>query len=116
MSPTLVFDRRDGRLIMSLGSPGGAAIIHYTAKTLIATLDWGLDAQRAIALANFGSNNGPTLLERGRFAQPTIDALRARGHVVNETELTSGVQAIQRTTTGWFGGADPRREGVVAGE
>jgi gamma-glutamyltranspeptidase/glutathione hydrolase len=116
MSPTLVFDRRDGRLIMSLGSPGGAAIIHYTAKTLIATLDWGLDVQRAIALPNFGSNNGPTLLERGRFAQPTIDALTARGHVVNETDLTSGVQAIQRTTTGWFGGADPRREGVVAGE
>lgn len=116
MSPTLVFDRRDGRLVMSLGSPGGAGIIHYTAKTLIASLDWGLDVQRAIASPNFGSNNGPTLLERGRFAQPVIDALKARGHLVNETDLTSGVQAIQRTATGWFGGADPRREGVVAGE
>ncbi|MFO1220971.1 MAG: gamma-glutamyltransferase family protein [Burkholderiaceae bacterium] len=116
MSPTLVFDRRDGRLLMSLGSPGGAGIIHYTAKTLIATLDWGLDAQRAIALPNFGSTNGPTLLERGRFAQSTIDALVARGHAVNETDLTSGLQAIQRTPGGWFGGADPRREGIVAGD
>lgn len=116
MSPTLVFDRRDGRVLMSVGSPGGAGIIHYTAKTLIATLDWGLDAQRAIALPNFGSYNGPTLLERGMFPATTIEALVARGHMVNEVDLTSGLQALQRTSTGWFGGADPRREGVVAGD
>jgi gamma-glutamyltranspeptidase/glutathione hydrolase len=30
--------------------------------------------------------------------------------------MTSGLQAIQRTDSGWFGGADPRREGVVMGE
>jgi len=42
--------------------------------------------------------------------------LRARGHVVTEIELTSGLQAIQRTPTGWFGGADPRREGTVKGD
>ena len=115
MSPTLVFDRRDGRLLMSLGSSGGAAIIHFTAKTLIGTLDWGLNAQQAIDLPNFGSFNGPTLLEAGRFPASTVEALKARGHRVVETELTSGLQAIQRTATGWFGGADPRREGVVMG-
>lgn len=116
MSPTLVFDRTDGRLLMSLGSPGGAAIIHFTAKTLIGTLDWGLDAQRAIDLPNFGSFNGPTVLERGRFPSATVEALKARGHSVVETDLTSGLQALQRTATGWFGGADPRREGVVSGD
>jgi gamma-glutamyltranspeptidase/glutathione hydrolase len=116
MSPTLVFDKRDGRLAMSLGSPGGAAIIHFTAKTLIGTLDWGLDAQRAIDLPNFGSFNGPTVLEKGRFPAATAEALRARGHVVDEIDLTSGLQAIQRTPRGWFGGADPRREGVVRGD
>jgi gamma-glutamyltranspeptidase/glutathione hydrolase len=116
MSPTLVFDRRDGRLVMSLGSPGGAAIIHFTAKTLVGTLDWGLDAQRAIDLPNFGSFNGPTVLERGRFPIATIEALKARGHAVLEIEMTSGLQAIQRRGNGWFGGADPRREGLVMGE
>ena len=89
MSPTLVFDARDGRLLMSLGSPGGAAIIHYTAKTLVGTLAWGLDAQRAIDLPNFGSLNGPTVLEQGRFPAATIDALKARGHMVNEIDMTS---------------------------
>ncbi len=116
MSPTLVFDKRDGKLVMSAGSPGGAAIIHYTAKTLIGTLDWGLNAQQAISLPNFGSNNGPTVLEQKRFPPATIEALKARGHTVNETDMTSGLQAIQRTPTGWFGGADPRREGIVLGE
>ena len=116
MSPTLVFDRRDGRLVMSAGSPGGAPIIHYTAKTLIGTLEWGLDPQAAIALPNFGSLNGPTLLERGRFAPPTIEALKARGHAVQESDLTSGLQALLRTPQGWRGGADARREGVALGD
>jgi gamma-glutamyltranspeptidase / glutathione hydrolase len=116
MSPMLVFDARDGRLLMSLGSPGGAAIIHFTAKTLLGTLAWGLDAQRAIDLPNFGSFNGPTVVERGRIPAATLDALRARGHTVNEIDMTSGLQAIQRTGTGWFGGADPRREGVAMGD
>ena len=116
MSPTLVFDQRDGRLLMTLGSPGGPGIIHFTAKTLIGTLQWGLSAQQAIDLPNFGSFNGPTLLERGHFPSATVEALRTRGHVVSEIELTSGLQAIQRSAQGWTGGADPRREGVVRGE
>ncbi|MGA1287460.1 MAG: gamma-glutamyltransferase family protein [Rubrivivax sp.] len=116
MSPTLVFDAAPGALHMSLGSPGGAAIIHYAAKTLLGTLAFGLDAQRAIDLPNFGSYNGPTVLEKGRFGLPTVQALQARGHTVREVELTSGLQAIQRTAEGWSGGADPRREGRVMGE
>ncbi|MFL9812252.1 gamma-glutamyltransferase [Stutzerimonas sp. VN223-3] len=116
MSPTLVFDAAGEKLLASVGSPGGAAIIHFTAKTLLGMYGWGLDAQRAIDLPNFGSFNGPTVLEADRFPDGTVQALKARGHEVNETEMTSGLQAIQRTDSGWFGGADPRREGVVMGE
>lgn len=116
MSPTLVFDAAGEKLLASVGSPGGAAIIHFTAKTLLGMYGWELDAQRAIDLPNFGSFNGPTILEAGRFPAATVQALKARGHQVSETEMTSGLQAIQRTDSGWFGGADPRREGVVMGE
>ena len=70
----------------------------------------------AIALPNFGTYNGPTLLEAGRFPASTVEALRQRGHIVNEMPLPSGLQAIERTPTGWVGGADPRREGVVMGD
>ena len=116
MSPTLVFDKATGQLALSGGSPGGAVIIHYTGKMLYGTLNWGLNAQQAIDLPNFGSLNGPTLLEEKRFPTSTVEALRARGHEVREQNLTSGLQAIQRTPTGFFGGADPRREGVVLGD
>lgn len=116
MSPTLVFDKATGQLLMSGGSPGGALIIHYTAKLLTGTLHWGLNAQQAIDLPNFGSLGGPTLLEAQRFERSTVDALKARGHEVREMDMTSGLQAIERTPRGWFGGADPRREGVVLGD
>ena len=116
MSPMLVFDKASGELLMSGGSPGGALIIHYTAKLLAGTLHGGLNAQQAISLPNFGSLNGPTLLESGRFGLAMTEALKARGHEVREMEMTSGLQAIERTATGWFGGADPRREGIVLGD
>ena len=116
MSPTLVFDARTGDLLMTLGSAGGPAIIHFAAKTLIGTLQWGLDPQRAIDLPNFGSFNGPTVLEQSLFPLATVDALRARGHRVEEMELTSGVQVIQRVGRSWVGGADPRREGLAVGD
>lgn len=116
MNPTLVFDRTTGRLLMSVGSPGGALIVHYTAKTLLGTLAWGLNVQDAINLPNFGSVNGPTLLEARRFPAITVDALQARGHVIREMPMVSGLQAIQRTPLGYSGGADPRREGEVMGE
>ncbi|WP_090046740.1 gamma-glutamyltransferase family protein [Limnohabitans sp. 2KL-27] len=116
MSPTLVFDKASGQLLMSGGSPGGALIIHYTAKLLKGTLHWGLNAQQAIDLPNFGSLGGPSLLEAQRFDRATVPALQARGHEVREMEMTSGLQAIERTPKGWFGGADPRREGLVLGD
>ena len=116
MSPTLVFDKTTSQLLMSGGSPGGALIIHYTAKLLTGTLHWGLNAQQAIDLPNFGSLGGPALLEKSRFKSTTKDELKALGHEVREIDMTSGLQAIERTPNGWFGGADPRREGVVLGD
>ncbi len=116
MSPTLVFAADTGEVLMSGGSPGGALIIHYTAKLLYATLDWRMTPQQAIDLPNFGSLNGPTLLEEGRFAPLFVDALKARGHAVNEVPMTSGLQAIVKNRDGYLGGADPRREGSVLGK
>jgi gamma-glutamyltranspeptidase/glutathione hydrolase len=116
MAPILVFDKATGQFVMSGGSPGGALIIHFTAKTLYGVLNWGLNTQEAINLPNFASLNGPTLLEEKRFPPATIEALKARAHEVREVNMTSGLQAIQRTPTGFFGGADPRREGVVIGD
>jgi gamma-glutamyltranspeptidase/glutathione hydrolase len=116
MSPTLVFDKKTNQLRMSLGSPGGAVIIHYTAKVLYGMLHWGLSPQEAISLPNFASMNGPSLLEENRFPPFTLQALRQRGAEVREQALTSGLQALQIQADGIQGGADPRREGIVLGD
>jgi gamma-glutamyltranspeptidase / glutathione hydrolase len=71
-------------------------------------------------MPNFGSMNGPTLLETRRFPEATVEALKARGHRVQQVELNSGLHGIARVNIHgeemWFGGADPRREGVARGE
>ncbi|WP_040786612.1 gamma-glutamyltransferase [Massilia niastensis] len=120
MSPTIVFDKASGKLVLTVGSPGGPAIINYVAKVLVGTLDWGMNVQQAIALPNFGSRNGPTELEAGRFPAATVGELQARGHQVRISDQTSGLHGIERISIHgvplWFGGADPRREGVAKGE
>ncbi len=120
MSPTLVFDKATGQLVMSVGSPGGAMIIHFTAKTLYGVLNWGLTPQQAIDLPNFGTLGGPVVMEEKGFPPASVQALRARGAEVREQALTSGLQAIVRQPFHgrevWMSGTDPRREGVVMGE
>lgn len=115
MAPTLVFDS-ENRLHIVIGSPGGPPIINYVAKTLIATLDWGMDIQSAISLPNFGSRNGPTEIEKGTAVENLLGSLKSIGHEVHTIDLTSGLHGIMRTSTGWQGGADPRREGIAKGK
>lgn len=115
MAPTIVFDAF-GRLYAVTGSPGGSQIIGYVAKTLVALLDWKMDPQRAVDLANFGNRNGPTELEKASEAENWKAALEARGHEIRLIEMTSGIQAIVKTPEGYLGGADGRREGVAIGD
>lgn len=115
MAPTLVFEGQ--RLILVAGSPGGPVIIHYLAKLLTGHLAWGLPLQQAVDLPNFGNFNGPALIvERGALPASLLDGLRAKGHQIIEADLTSGLQALSREGKGWAGAADPRREGIVAGD
>lgn len=116
MAPSLVFDGETGEFLAAVGSPGGTSIIHYTAKAIVGMYDWDLNAQEAIDLPNFGNYNGPSVLEENRFPQELIDELEAMGHEIIVRPMTSGIQAIQKTDTGYFGGADPRREGTVMGQ
>lgn len=116
MAPTLVFSRTSGELMATLGSPGGSQIIGYVNKALIGLLDWKLDPQQAANLPNFGSRNAGTELETGLASEQLVRQLLTWGHEITSMPMTSGLQIIQRTSSGWFGGADPRREGVALGD
>jgi gamma-glutamyltranspeptidase / glutathione hydrolase len=114
MSPTLVFDK-SGKLVMVVGSPGGARIIPFVIKTLIGVLDWNMDVQKSISAPNF-LNMGEVLeLEEKRFDKTTVAVLKSMGHKVQEVNLTSGINAIYLSKNSLMGGTDPRREGLALG-
>lgn len=114
MAPTMVFNG-DGSLRLVLGSPGGARIIQYVAKTLIAVLDYGMDIQTAINTSHFGVMNDAVELEWNREFGTLQSRLEAKKHSVNVVDLNSGLHGIEIKNGKLFGGADPRREGVAFG-
>ncbi|MGE8321349.1 MAG: gamma-glutamyltransferase family protein [Comamonas sp.] len=125
MAPTLVFKgNAPGEFVMATGSPGGGAIIQYVMKTVVGALDWGLDAQQATSLVNFGASNSPTTGVDGSNTTldltGLVDGLKAKGHTVSTGAQSSGVATIMRVTKDGKpmlqGGADPRREGIVLGD
>ena len=120
MSPTLVFDDQDQRLLAVLGSPGGALIIPYVAQTLLALLHEQRPPQQAVSLPHIASLNGPTLLEADRFPHAWQQALRALGAPVHTQPMASGLHVLFNVGTPeqprWATGIDPRREGAAAGD
>ena len=114
MTPTLIFDE-NGELVAALGSPGGPRIIGFVAQSVIALLDWGLDAQAALSLPRHVNRNGATELEAGTALGQLAPALEALGHEVRVRPLVSGLHAVRRVEDGLEGGADPRREGIALG-
>jgi gamma-glutamyltranspeptidase/glutathione hydrolase len=99
-------------------------------KTLVGALDWGLDAQQATNLVDFGAANTPTTNVGGEHPNvnitangandPLVTGLRALGHTVNINAQSSGISTIIRVNTAnggrYQGGADPRREGLALGD
>ncbi len=119
MAPTIVLDR-EGRLELTLGSPGGARIIPYVTQTLIGAIDWNLDVQQAVSAPRHVTLGGPLEFEKGSALVKLAPALRELGWTVAENELISGLQAIavvrRGDTVQLVGGADPRREGEALGD
>lgn len=135
MAPTLVFakapDGSIGNFVMGTGSPGGASIIQFVSKTLVGVLDWGMDAQQATSMINFGASNSPTtgiggehpnvVVANNGNGDSLVTGLRALGHTVSVSAQSSGTGTIVKTTNAkgepiYVGGADPRREGLVLGD
>ncbi|KUI24876.1 gamma-glutamyltransferase [Mycobacterium sp. GA-2829] len=130
MAPTLIFEAGPpgtrGPLYAVLGSPGGAVIIQFVVKTVVGMLDWGMDPQQAVSMVDFGADNTPETNVGGEHPNidvsdngdhdPLVTELRRLGHRVDLAEQSSGLSAIVRDTSGWIGGVDPRREGMVMGD
>ncbi|MBV8686053.1 MAG: gamma-glutamyltransferase [Alphaproteobacteria bacterium] len=115
MAPTIVYGP-DGKVRIALGAAGGSTIIAQVAKALVATLDWKMSAQDAIALGLLYSPGDTALLEKGTTLEGLAPALRALGHRVQVVPLGLKANAVERVNGRWVGAADPRSEGVGMSE
>ena len=119
VAPTQTF--RDGKLHLSMGTPGGWGILQTTPQMLMNVLDFGMNVQQAIEAPRFRYFTERTVWMEERFPLHVRRALEARGHEINVIEAWSravgGAQAIHVDgDTGVFqGGADPRRDGYAIG-
>lgn len=116
MSPTIVFDKK-GNFLVSVGSPGGPAIIDYVAQILIGILDAHMSPKEALAMPHEINMNGATLLEKSPTSEALAAQLTAMGHNVQVPQVEgSGLHGIEKTKDGYVGAADPRRDGIALGD
>ncbi|WP_439597459.1 gamma-glutamyltransferase family protein [Falsiroseomonas sp.] len=116
MAPTMVFGA-DGRPELVLGAGGGARIPDAVAAAVIEVLVFGGDAERATARPRIGAQNGVEELEQGTPLADLAPALQALGHAPRVVVMNTGLQVIRRLPDGRLeGAADPRRDGVAAGD
>lgn len=124
MTPTIVV-RPDGRLLLVLGSPGGATIITNVFQNISNAVDFDMDLVAAVHAPRIHHQHLPDRIqyEPGALTQHTIAALRAMGHTVEERfnpvsayPYIGDIQAIlvrlDGTLEGW---SDPRRGGAAIG-
>lgn len=115
ITPVIVFDEKRNVYLVT-GSPGGSPIICYVAKNIIQVLDFKMNAAAAIASPNLCAVNGPLILEEDSDLASAKSKLSRKGENVEIKPLVSGVTSIMRAESGgWYGAADPRREGVALG-
>jgi len=117
MTPTIV--TRDGKLFMVLGSPGGPTIINTVLQTLLNVIDFKMTVQQAVDAPRIHHQWIPDrlVLETRGFAQDVIDALRARGHRIEERDSIGDCHTILVDPDSGIrlGAADPRNDGRAIG-
>jgi gamma-glutamyltranspeptidase/glutathione hydrolase len=82
MSPTIL--AKDGKLFMVTGSPGGRTIPNTVLCTILAVVDFGMNAQEAVDAGRIHNQWLPdrTSYERNVFSPDTIAELERRGHTL----------------------------------
>jgi gamma-glutamyltranspeptidase / glutathione hydrolase len=123
-SPIIVL--KDGKPFMAIGTPGSNGIWQRLVQVIVNIIDFGMDVQTAITeprmiyggRAETGTEIQPLFKVEDRIPATTMDALRAKGYVINSVKDDDGrVHAIviDPATNFRLGGADPRETGYALG-
>jgi gamma-glutamyltranspeptidase/glutathione hydrolase len=128
MSPTIVLDAR-GRPILTVGAAGGPKIITQVALAIVRQIDLGQSLPEAVAGPRFHHQWRPNKVSYEKdFAEGYVNALRQRGHELEEIDSGGITQAV--AIDGWnrpggasntrgqklIGVSDPRGYGKAEGE
>lgn len=118
MSPVIV--HKDGKPVLTMGTPGGPRIISAIANNLVNIFDFGMDIQPAIDAGRFHNPNAKETHIEKVFTAETMKALTDMGHTFKQHEANDlyfgGVQGVMYGKDGKLhGGADPRRAGQAFG-
>ncbi|HEV7599954.1 MAG TPA: gamma-glutamyltransferase [Bradyrhizobium sp.] len=113
MAPAIVL--KDGKPVLVTGSPGGSRIISTVLQVIVNVLDYDMDVAAAVAAPRLHHQWLPdeVRIERG-FADETLAALKAMGHVVVEPLGQTSANSIAVTANGLLGAPDPRTRGAEA--
>jgi len=113
MVPSILLTR-DGQFAGAIGSAGGNAILAFVAKSLVASVDWNMPMQDALAAPNLVARGTNFQGEVTKFPSEILDGLRQRGIDLRPGQgEDSGVHGVLIRNGQIDGGFDPRREGVV---
>ncbi|KKK36194.1 gamma-glutamyltranspeptidase [Mesobacillus campisalis] len=115
-SPTIVF--KDGKPVLTLGSPGGPTIVGSVFQTLVNVLDFKMDLKEAIEEPRIFNSTGPLIGWEAHVDEMAKGKLEQLGYEFSKDPYPIGnVQAIaiDPESGEMYGAADSSREGKAAG-
>ena len=111
---------KDGKPVLTIGTPGGTRIISALAQIIVNIIDFGMSIDEAIEAPRIHALDSLLHIEK-RIDEQVQTELRQLGHhILVHDEFDAyfgGAQGILRNsdTESLLGGADSRRDGFVEG-
>ena len=118
MTPTIV--EKDGKLLMSVGTPGGSTIITSVLQAILNVHEYNMTMQEAVNAPRFHHQWLPDeiRMEPNKFSEKLILQLESKGYIINEerSPIIGAVDGILVLDNGKLeGGADWRGDDTAVG-